>query len=288
MPHKELFICGHRSNIKADLKIPDNPLNVGIIMSHGGIVNRNSLSRSTLSLAEYFSRRLNAYVLTPDLLGETIYDRDTIEYSDGVNLLSTCIDYLADEMGVDRILGFGHSMGCTLLADAAYYNPKMLAISTYGGPLSFERYWKLLNPLGKVMNKLEGHLSEISLKKLMWIFDEETVSYYYNVMTKKKEYGSNHYNFDYPYQYMMGFFRSFVNYTRELERWSKPSLVLYGKKDSFVRFSRFLFPDGYRDKKVLVKHIDNGCHVTPCREEPLEILKMEPVIPFFQQIIDNY
>jgi len=73
-------------------------------MSHGGIVNRNSLSRSTLSLAEYFSRRLNAYVLTPDLLGETIYDRDTIEYSDGVNLLSTCIDYLADEMGVDRIL----------------------------------------------------------------------------------------------------------------------------------------------------------------------------------------
>jgi len=104
MPHKELFISGHRSNIKADLKIPDNPYNVGIIMSHGGIVNRNSLSRSTLSLAEYFSRRLNAYVLTPDLLGETIYDRDTIEYSDGVNLLSTCIDYLADEMGVDRIL----------------------------------------------------------------------------------------------------------------------------------------------------------------------------------------
>ena len=95
------------------------------------------------------------------------------------------------------------------------------------------------------MRKLEGHLSEISLKKLMWIFDEETVSYYYNVMTKKKEYGSNHYNFDYPYHYMLGFFRSFVNYTKELERWSKPSLVLYGKKDSFVRFSRFLFPDGF-------------------------------------------
>ena len=287
MLHREIDICGRRWNIRADLKAVDRPSDVGVVLVHGGIVNRNSLSRESFSMAEYLSRKLNAVVLTPDYLGETTYDRDPAEYGDAVSISNTCVDYLTDEMGVETVLGFGHSMGCSILADVANMNPKIAGISTYGAPIFFERYFRFANLLRVVLKNTDKIIETISMRRWMWVFDRETLAYYYDVMQRNPQYGATHYTYEYPSSFLMGFFNALINCRRELERWTKPSLMLYGKKDSLVSVSKLLYPNGWSNKNIHVRHIEDCCHVTPCREEPHELQKLEQIIPFFKQIIND-
>ena len=52
MLHREITIDHPKYMIKASLKIPNNPdSKKGIILAHGAIINRQSLIRTTYSLA---------------------------------------------------------------------------------------------------------------------------------------------------------------------------------------------------------------------------------------------
>ena len=76
--HEEIEIFDKKYQIKANIKIPANKKSKrGIILAHGGIINRQSLIRKKYSFGEYLCDELDAYVIVPDFQGETIHKDDS-------------------------------------------------------------------------------------------------------------------------------------------------------------------------------------------------------------------
>ncbi len=107
MSTKEVSISDSRFGIKADVKIPSNTESRrGIVLVHGAILNRKSLSRGTMSLAGYLCDKLNVYVLTPDFLGDTIYSKPK-SFSRYCEVIDHSVNYFCDRYGLEDVMGFG-------------------------------------------------------------------------------------------------------------------------------------------------------------------------------------
>jgi len=284
MRHAEITIEEGVYEIRADLKSPVNGGDWGVILAHGGIVNRKSLSRTGFCLAEYLCRELGAHVLTPDMMGETrVHKSGGLSFEDSVNVLGISIDYLSDVLGVERIVGFGHSLGSHVLANAVESRRKVVAASTYGGPTApgnMGRYLKNMSGILKV-----GFLRHrtVSVDDFSKLFDEETREYFYNVMMKRDEYGGNYYTLEYEFSYLLDSIDFLISYVDRLSSWGRPALISFGENDSVVRASRQRYGDSERIGNVEFRVIPGGCHITPCREEPIEISKLRPIRDFLER-----
>lgn len=284
MHHAEITIEEGVYEIRADLKSPVNGSDWGVILAHGGIVNRKSLSRTGFCMAEYLCRELGAYVLTPDMMGETrVHKSGGLSFEDSVDILGISIDYLSDVLGVERIVGFGHSLGSHILANAVGSRRKVVAASTYGGPTApgnMGRYLKYMSGILKV-----GFLRnmKVSVNDFSKLFDEETREYFFNVMMKRDEYGGSHYNLEYELSYLLDSIDFLINYVDRFSSWGRPVLVSFGENDSVVRASRQRFGDTERIGNIEFRVIPGGCHITPCREEPVEVSKLRPIRDFLER-----
>lgn len=284
MHHAEITIEEGVYEIRADLKSTVNGSDWGVILAHGGIVNRKSLSRTGFCMAEYLCRELGAYVLTPDMMGETrVHKSGGLSFEDSVNILGISIDYLSDVLGVERIVGFGHSLGSHILANAVGSCRKVVAASTYGGPTApgnMGRYLKYMSGILKV-----GFLRnmKVSVNDFSKLFDEETREYFFNVMMKRDEYGGNYYNLEYELSYLLDSIDFLINYIDRLSSWGRPVLVSFGENDSVVRASRQRFGDTEKMGNIEFRVIPGGCHITPCREEPVEVSKLRPIRDFLER-----
>lgn len=284
MHHAEITIDEGVYEIKADLKSPVNGGDYGVILAHGGIVNRKSLSRTGFCMTEYLCRELDAYVLTPDLMGETrVYKSGGSSFEDSVNVLGISIDYLSDVLGVERIAGFGHSLGSHVLANAVESSRKVVAASTYGGPTApgnMGRYLKYMSGILKI-----GFLRHrtVSVDDFSKLFDEKTREYFFNVMMKREEYGGNHYNLEYEFSYLLDSIDFLISYIDRFSTWGRPVLVSFGENDSVVRASRQRYGDTEKMGNVEFRVIPDACHITPCREEPIEVSKLRPIKDFLER-----
>jgi pimeloyl-ACP methyl ester carboxylesterase len=235
-------------------------------------------------MAEYLCRELGAYVLTPDMMGETrVHKSGGLSFEDSVNILGISIDYLSDVLGVERIVGFGHSLGSHVLANAVGSRRKVIAASTYGGPTApgnMGRYLKYMSGILKV-----GFLRnmKVSVNDFSKLFDEETHEYFFNVMMKRDEYGGGHYNLEYELSYLLDSIDFLINYIDRFSSWGRPVLVSFGENDSVVRASRQRFGDTERIGNIEFRVIPGGCHITPCREEPVEVSKLRPIRDFLER-----
>jgi pimeloyl-ACP methyl ester carboxylesterase len=283
MLHAEITLEEGVYEVRADLKSPANGSDRGVILAHGGIVNRKSLSRTGFCLAEYLCRELDAHVLTPDLSGETrVHRSDGPTLKDSVGILELSIDHLSEVIGAERIVGFGHSLGSHMLANVAESSGKVVAASTYGGPSVSGGAGRYLNYIGKLLNVgFLRHLT-MSVDDFSKIFDEETREYFYDVMMRREDYGGSHYTLEYELGYLMGSVGFFNGYIGRFNRWGKPALVTFGDRDSVVSSSIQRYRDVERVGNVEFRIIPGGCHITPCREEPEELYKLRPIRDFLE------
>ena len=284
MLHAEITLEEGIYEVRADLKSPVKGSDRGVILAHGGIVNRKSLSRTGFCFAEYLCRELDAHVLTPDLSGETrVHRSDGPRLEDSVDILEMGIDHLSQELGVERIVGFGHSLGSHVLANAAESRGEIVAASTYGGPSVPRSTGRYLNYMGKLLNVgFMRHLT-ISVDDFSKFFEEETREYFYDVMMRRDDYGGSNYTIEYELGYIMGSVDFFSGYIDRFSSWGKPALVSHGDCDSLVRPSMQRYGDGERMGNVEFRVIPGGCHITPCREEPDEVSKLKPIRDFLER-----
>ena len=284
MHHAEITIGEGAYEIRADLKSPLNGSDRGVILAHGGIVNRKSLSRTGFCMAEYLCRELDAHVLTPDMTGETrVHKPEEPSLEDWVDILEMSIDHLSDVIGVERIVGFGHSLGSHVLANAVKSRGEVIAASTYGGPNALGNTGRYMNYMSKILKAgFLRHLT-VSVDEFSKFFDEETREYFYDVMVKRDEYGGSHYELEYTFGFLMDSMDFFTSYIDRFRTWGRPVLVSFGENDSIVRASRRLYGDTERMGNVEFRVIEGGSHITPCREEPDEVSKLKPIRDFLER-----
>ncbi|TRO46723.1 alpha/beta hydrolase [Candidatus Bathyarchaeota archaeon] len=284
MRHAEITIDEGVYEVKADLKSPEDGGDRGVILAHGGFVNRKSLSRTGFCMAEYLSRELDAYVLTPDMAGETrVHKPGGLSLQDSVNVLGIGIDYLSDVLGVERIACFGHSLGSLILAKALESSRNVVAASTYGGPMASANMGRSLSYLSGVLNVGFLRNRTVSVDDVSKFFDGETRDYFYTVMMMHDEYGGDNYNLEYEFSYLMESIGFLTSYLERLKGWERPVLVSFGENDSVVRSPRKRYRGVERIGNIEFHVIPEGCHITPCREEPLEVSKMKPIRDFLER-----
>jgi pimeloyl-ACP methyl ester carboxylesterase len=286
VPTQEVIIPDSRYKIAADLKIPKNKGSTrGVVLVHGAIINRKSLSRDTLSLAGYLSDMLNAYVITPDYLGETVY-RDPRTFNCFSEVVDRAVRYLCDKYGVDDVLGFGHSMGSHVVAKAANLNDIISHLVTYGGPTEHvlkNRHRSFINYL---TNYLYSFDYSVDLRNLLHLlFDKETTRYLRNVMMVDPEYKCETYDYNLDPDWVQDAVDYLGLYLEELREWGKPALILYGENDSLVAKSMKALPDGHRMDNILVKHVKGASHVTPCMDSLVNLKKLDHVVLFHKNMV---
>jgi pimeloyl-ACP methyl ester carboxylesterase len=283
--HRKVLIASDKFQIKADLKIPGvNCGKTGIILSHGIVINRKSLSRDSCSLAEYLCRKLNTYVITPDYLGETVH-KESITFDSLSEVLSESIDFLYEDYGVEEVMGFGHSMGCYVLLNTLEKNNRIKSIVNYGGPTNHalkQRQFNLVVYMIQYFSKFDYTLDFKNLIK--YLFDEETKNYFHEIMLNEEEFGSENYNFKIDTGILRGGLEILDKYIYTIKKWGKPALLLFGSEDLITQSVIKHLPDGYIDENVLVKHIQGGSHITPCMATIFNLEKLDPVIKFFELI----
>ncbi len=116
------------------------------------------------------------------------------------------------------------------------------------------------------------------------IFDPETNHVFYDVMLKEEKYGYKHYDSHIPPDIIREGFQLLESYTEDIRRWGKPALLLFGCNDALVKKSTERMRDGYIDDNILVKHVRNASHVTPCMDTPEQIEKLDVILEFFEQV----
>jgi len=282
---RELLVSSPNYDIVTDLKIPDDrESRRGIILVHGAILNRKSLSRKSQSLANYLCKSLNAYVITPDYLGETRH-RNTIRFDKFGEIIDISVDYLCEEYGVDDVMGFGHSMGSFVLADAIHLNDKISHIATYGGPTEHI----LRNREKGFINYLLGYLYsfdyKVDLRNLLHlVFDKETTRFLNEVMMRDPEFGHEHYDFNLDPHIIQDAVAILSGYFDKLRTWGKPMIMMLGTNDTLVKKTRDALPDGYIDENILVKHVKHASHMTPCMDNLANLMKLDALLLFHRNI----
>jgi pimeloyl-ACP methyl ester carboxylesterase len=281
--HREIEISGNDYQIKASLIIPDNKdSKIGVVLAHGGIVNRKSLLRAKYCFGEYLCKELGAYIIAPDFLEITLHKK-TSNFSDNSEILNISTDYLTEKYGVDKLMGFAHSMGCYSLVQSLQSNDRIKSIVNFGGPIKeVEKISKII--FIKSLIKYVSYIKpSVNVKRFTsYIFDEETCDYLINVMLMDKNYGYQHYNFDGDLKMCRDILIFIDEYINLIKKWGKPALLLFGTHDTLVDNTRSYYYDGYVDNNVTVKHIPDCSHVTPCMESVHQLSKLNSVIKFYK------
>lgn len=278
--HHDAVIKDDKYDVNIDLQIPHSPnARTGVILCHGGFVNRKSLSRETNSIADYFSDKLNAYVITPDFFGETIYHADIYDFQDTVDIVKMCVEYLVDDLNLDTIYGFGHSLGGHILANSLAVTDDIRAISTYGSPMVSSKLLEWLVP--RILSHPKMQDKSVSFSSIFKFFDYETRWYFTQVMMKKAEYSSK-----IDSRYNVNVFKSMIpscmNHIEKIRKSKKPALILTGSNDSIMMLARMFSKYGVKRDNLYYKLIE-GSHITPCREEKEELDKFNTILNFYNE-----
>ena len=283
MSHNEIVIPDDNFDIKASIKVPpDGDTNRGIILSHGCIVNRKSLSRTSYCLAEYLSNELNAYVITPDYLGETVHKNEA-NFDNLSKVLDASVNHLCEEYNINEVMGFGHSMGCYVLANTLKLNQKITSIVNYGGPtidLLARRQYSFITYMMKYLTTFNYNIDTRNLFK--YIFDVETSNYLIDVMLKDSQFGHENYNYIIDPFLIRELIHQLEDYHDAIKKWGKPAKLLFGTNDSLVRKSLKQMPDGFIDENISVNHMQDASHVKPCMDTESNLSKLQPIIKFYQ------
>ena len=289
MLHQDIDIPSDKYRIKASIKIPLNKkLKLGIVLAHGGIINRQSLIRKKYSFGEYLSKKLDAYVIAPDFLGDTIH-KNSPSYKNFSEILNISTKYLVETYELNNVMGFGHSLGSFILANSLETNNYINSIVTYGGPIR-ELYGTRQNTfISYLINYFTTYSYSINIRKMIrHIFDEETCVYLENVMLKDDEYCPNNYVFDFDFA-MFKYFKEMVdNYLESIKRWDKPALLLFGSNDGVTKKTLNYYKHKKLYPNIQIMEISNACHVTPCMDSRYQLSKLQPVVDFFKSVLLPY
>lgn len=283
MLHEETEIDVKKYVIKADIKIPSNRNSkIGIVFAHGGIINRKSLLRTKYCLGEYLCENLNSYVIAPDFLGETIH-KNNIQFNNYSEILNHATKYLVEKYNVQEVMGFGHSMGSYVLANALNTNPYFGSVVNYGGPIKELERTRQKNLIQYLINYLSTYDYKINIKNLVnHIFDEETSSYLQDVMLKDKDYDSENYDFTFDSTIIKDVSKIIEHYVDTLIKWRKPVLLLFGTEDILTKRTCKHYQNDYKKENIIIKHIKGASHVTPCMETRKNLSKLNEIMIFFR------
>jgi pimeloyl-ACP methyl ester carboxylesterase len=282
MLHQEDAIEDNQYRIKVDVTTPEYESHLGIVLLHGGIVNRKSLSRKINCLANHIGQKVNAYTITPDLFGETKIKTDNHTTLENLcHIIDRTINHLQDEYGVQRVVCFGHSMGSIILADIVNEIAAIDAIVTYGGPTNADCNGFLAKHIIRILerNKAEFH-NHIDFHKFLFVFDKETRRYLKNEIMINSEYNCQFNKFNYDFHFVRDLIDLTSDYTDRIHEWGKPALFMFGTEDRITSLSKRHFPNQRKMQNVTSRHIPNGHHITPCRKETTELSKLHPFIDF--------
>ena len=283
MHHEEIEIAAEDYLIKADIKIPSNTdSQIGVVLAHGGIINRKSLLRTKHCFGEYLCNELGAYIIAPDFLGETVHN-NTISFNNYSEILNISTKHIVEKYNLTEVMGFGHSMGCYVLANALSTNPHIGSIVNYGGPIKELEKTRQKNFLQYLINYLTTYDYGINLRNLVkYVFDKETSRYLIDVMLKDKDYGYEHYDFHFDSHIFKDAIKILDKYFVTLKNWGKPGLLLFGSKDTLTKRTCNYYQDNFIEENLTVKHLHGASHVTPCMESIHNLSKLKPVISFYR------
>ena len=287
MHYQEIDVFNSKYKIKANLKIPSNEdSKLGIILAHGGIVNRQSLIRNGYSLGDYLCKELDAYVISPDFLGDTIHYNDQ-SYENFSEILNITSDYLVETYGLNNLMGFGHSLGSFILSKSLETNNYLSSIVTYGGPIRELYGTRQTSFISYLINYLTSYDYSINIKNMIGrIFDEETCRYLENVMLKDDEYCSNNYVFDFNSN-LFKYFKEIVdNYLDSINIWNKPALLLFGTNDRITKRTLNYYKNKQLDPNIQIKEIPNASHITPCMASKYQLSKLRPIVDFYKSLVN--
>lgn len=283
MSHEEIEILDKNFHIKASIKIPEDKTSVtGIILVHGAIINRQSLIRVDYSLAEYLCRELNAFVIVPDLQGETTHRKD-ISFQSFSDIVKITTKHFAETYDLENITGFGHSMGCFVLAQYIKKHDMMNKIVNYGGPIRELEITRQRSFLDYLVRYLSEYDYSLNIRNLMrYIFDKETCDYLDDVMLKEAAYCSENYNYVFESSMFLDFKNIVDEYTEIIKRWDKPALLLFGTEDGVTKKTLNHYADNTIDDNLIFKHIRGASHITPCMNSRYQLSKFEPAVKFMK------
>ena len=284
MLHREITIDSEPYTITASIKIPENPdTGKGIILAHGAIINRQSLIRSSYSLAEYLCRELDAYVIAPDLRCDTCSQTPT-NLEDLSMIFNLTSEYLVETYHLDTLMGFGHSMGCYVVSEALQDNPYLDMIVNYGGPIKELTGGRQRGFIDYLVNYLQVFNYGINTRKLVkYIFDKETTRYLEEVMLHEPLYCSENYDFTIEPSMFTNLQKTITQYLASIEKWGKPALLLFGSEDRVTSRTFNHYPDNHVDNNILFKHINGASHITPCMQTHHQLRKLEPIVSFYRE-----
>jgi len=284
MSYLETAIINEKCYIPIDIKLPRKKSNSGIILLHGGIVNRKSLSRKEYSFAEYCCKELNTHVITPDIFGKTTINNENLMNANDFQLIvNSCIDFLHTKLGVEQISAFSHSLGSILLVNSLKSLNDIDSIVTYGGPTYYDVVGFYNKFIFKLLDKIKFLIgNNLDAENFMWVFDKETRNYYNNVMKNHEEYGTYTEKSFVNVDLLFEIFNIIPNIEADILAWNNPALLLFGTEDIVTKYSMKYYSDCYKNKNLETRLIHEGHHITPCRMENYELEKFQPMINFLK------
>ena len=282
--HQEIELNQGRYQIKASIKKPARNIRLGIVLAHGAIINRQSLIRATYSLGDYLCNQLNAYVIAPDLMGETQYlESPSMEsLSEVYNFTAR---YISETYDLDTIMGFGHSMGCYIIANALHDNPDLDSLVNYGGPISELQNHRRRGFIKYLVNYLTSFNYEVDVENLLrYIFDKETYRYLNEVMLRETQYHSHNYDFNLQPNMFTNIQEIIDNYLNQIKAWGKPAMLLFGTGDKITQRTLKQYEDNHVEENILFRHLHGASHITPCMQHPDQLSRLYPIIQFYREI----
>jgi pimeloyl-ACP methyl ester carboxylesterase len=273
--------------VNVDITIPEYESIVGIVLLHGGIVNRKSLSRKRNSLATHFGQKLNAYTITPDFFGESkVKSKNHATIENWINIAERVVHHLEDKYDVEKIICFGHSLGSIILADVVNNVDSIDAIATYGGPTNLDCNGFRMRQIFRLIERLmPDFLDHVGLSTISMFFDNETRKYFYNQILGNPEYNFRFNKNDYDLDFIRDVIDLTSDYINRIIDSCKPALFMFGSGDRTTYFSKRHLPDFYKMHNISVRHILNGHHITPCRKEACELSKLNPFIEYVKTFV---
>ena len=158
------------------------------------------------------------------------------------------------------------------------------AIATYGCPTSVEYESLIMKIVTKYLRKMKKMMGKtFNMHNFEWVFDKETRNYYYKTMKLNEEYKTHMDKFEYDIEFILDIMDIISNVENKILAWKNPALLLFGSHDTITRKSWNRYSNGYMCNNLVTGKIYRGHHITPCREEPFELNKLQPMIEFFKQ-----
>jgi hypothetical protein len=102
-------------------------------------------------------------------------------------------------------------------------------------------------------------------------------------MSKDKNYGYENYNYNFDSNTFNEIIISINNYFFNLKNWGKPVLLLFGVNDILTEKTCKYYNDNYKEENILIKHLKDASHITPCMESNIQLNKLTPVISFYKK-----